>query len=176
MLSSRQAMNTSFDPLDLVNTYGAFGSVGRERFEVILEGTSDATIDEQTHWQDYELPCKPGDVRRRPCVLGPYHYRLDWQMWFAALSSYHEEPWIVHLASKLLRGDRIVESLFAYDPFPTTPPRFIRAELYRYEFTRLGDGSGAWWRRERESEYLPPLSADDPTLLAFLAAHGWSDR
>ena len=28
MLSARQIMNTSFDPLDLVNTYGAFGSVG----------------------------------------------------------------------------------------------------------------------------------------------------
>ncbi|HVY44467.1 MAG TPA: lipase maturation factor family protein, partial [Minicystis sp.] len=68
LLSSRQAMNTTFEPFDLVNTYGAFGSVSRERREVILEGTSDAHVDERTTWREYELPCAPGDVRRAPCV------------------------------------------------------------------------------------------------------------
>ena len=36
LVSSEQAMNTSFDRLRLVNTYGAFGSIDRERFESSL--------------------------------------------------------------------------------------------------------------------------------------------
>jgi len=173
LLSSRQAMNTSFDPFSLVNTYGAFGSVGKERYEVILEGTSDAVPEGEAAWKAYELPCKPGDVARRPCVITPYHYRLDWQMWFAGFMSYRDQPWIVHLVYKLLSGDRGVKKLFANDPFPGRPPRYVRATLYRYRFTKLGDGSGAWWQRERVQEYLPPLSVDDPWLLSFLDAYGW---
>ncbi|AUX43505.1 membrane protein [Sorangium cellulosum] len=173
LLSPRQAMNASFDKLALVNTYGAFGSVGRERYEVILEGTSDEALGEGTRWLEYDLPCKPGDVRRRPCLITPYHYRLDWQIWFAAFGSYESEPWLVHFIYKLLAGDPGAQRLLAKNPFPGAPPRYIRAELYRYSFTRAGDGSGAWWRRERVAEYLPPLSADDPALLHFLDAHGW---
>ena len=83
LLSARQAMNASFEPFDLVNTYGAFGSVSRERYELIIEGTSATSLDEHTRWKEYELPCKPGRVDRRPCWVTPYHYRLDWQLWFA---------------------------------------------------------------------------------------------
>ncbi|WP_437942474.1 lipase maturation factor family protein [Sorangium sp. So ce341] len=173
LLSPRQAMNATFDSFGLVNTYGAFGSVGRERYEVILEGTSDEALGEGTRWLEYDLPCKPGDVRRRPCVITPYHYRLDWQIWFAAFGSYESEPWLVHFIYKLLTGDPGAQRLLGRNPFPGAPPRYIRAELYRYSFTRIGDGSGAWWRRERVGAYLPPLSADDPALRRFLAAHGW---
>jgi hypothetical protein len=174
LLSPRQAMNATFDRFALVNTYGAFGSVGRERYEVILEGTSDETVGESTRWLEYDLPCKPGDVRRRPCIITPYHYRLDWQIWFAAFKTYEQEPWIVNFVYKLLRGDRGAESLLAKNPFPNAPPQYIRAELYRYAFTRLGDGSGAWWRRDRVAEYLPPLSVDDEALLQFLDAYGFA--
>jgi hypothetical protein len=176
MLSPGQAMNASFDPFGLVNTYGAFGSVGRERYEVILQGTSAEAPDEAAEWLEYDLPCKPGDVRRRPCIITPYHYRLDWQIWFAAFGSYQDEPWLVHFIYKLLRGDPGAQRLLAKNPFPGAPPRYIRAELYRYAFTRIGDGSGAWWRRERVGEYLPPLSVDEPALLRFLEAHGWARR
>jgi hypothetical protein len=173
LFSRRQAMNATFDRLGLVNTYGAFGAVGKQRFEVILQGTHDETPDESARWLDYELPCKPGDVNRRPCAMAPYHYRLDWQIWFAAFSSYDQEPWIVHLTYKLLLGDRGVMRLLDNDPFPDKPPKYIRAELYRYEFTRIGDGSGAWWRRKRVAEYMPPVSVDDPGLLDFVQAYGW---
>jgi Lipase maturation factor len=88
LFSERQLMNYSWEPLHLVNTYGAFGSVGRERNEIILEGTSDERLGPETVWRAYELPCKPGDPMRRPCLITPYHYRLDWQIWFAAMSSY----------------------------------------------------------------------------------------
>ena len=142
LLSSDQAMNASFEPLDLVNTYGAFGSVGRERYEVILEGTRDATPDATASWHEYELPCMPGDVRRRPCFITPYHYRLDWQMWFvgndaARGEAIEDEPWLVHLVWQLLAGDPSPEPLLARDPFlGGPPPRWIRAGIWRYGFAR----------------------------------------
>ena len=171
LLGSRQVMNGSFDRLHLVNTYGAFGSVGKRRREIIVEGTSDAAITESTLWRAYEFKCKPGDVHRRPCVVAPYQYRIDWQIWFAAMSSYQRQPWFVHFVAKLLQGDAGALSLLATDPFPDAPPRFIRAELYEYEFTRFGDPSGAWWTRKRVGPYLPPVSLDTPGLRTFLRRH-----
>lgn len=172
MLSPRQAMNLSFDPLHLVNTYGAFGSVGRVRNEIIIEGTLDPVAETAVHWKAYEFPCKPGDVRRRPCLVTPYHYRLDWQMWFAAMSDAESEPWFVHLVYELLRNEPAVTGLLAYNPFPDRPPRFIRAELYEYRFTRLGDGSDAYYLRERVGSYLEPVSLQSPALLRYLRAYG----
>ena len=159
--------------LHLVNTYGAFGSVGKHRHEVILEGTSDTSITAATLWRPYEFKCKPGDVYRRPCVVAPYQYRIDWQIWFAAMSTYQREPWLVHFVTKLLQGDPAALSLLATNPFPDAPPRFVRAELYEYEFTHFGDTSGAWWTRKRVGPYLPPLSLDSPGLRTFLHRHGW---
>ena len=173
LLSSEQAMNRSYDRLHLVGTYGAFGSVGQERHEVIVLGTLAEQPTPDAEWREYEFPCKPGDVRRRPCLISPYHYRLDWQLWFAGFSPPSREPWLVHLVAKLLEGDATIKPLLARDPFPGEPPRFVRVDLYRYRFTRPGDGSGAWWRRERLGTYLPPLSVGDPRLVNFLAAQGW---
>jgi hypothetical protein len=173
MLSPGQVMNTSFDPLDLVNTYGAFGSIGRERFEIVLEGTSAASPDLDAKWQEYEFPCKPGDPRRRPCWISPYHYRLDWQMWFAAMPGAGTEPWLVHFVAKLLEADPGSRGLLARDPFGERPPRFVRARYYRYRFTARGEVSGAWWSRELVGDYLPALSRDDPRLVEFLSAQGW---
>ena len=173
LLSSHQAMNTSFNRLDLVNTYGAFGSVGRQRPEIVFEGTDEEVPGASTHWKEYEFPCKPGDPNRRPCVVSPYHYRLDWQIWFAAMSTPSRYPWTLHFVWKLLHDDAGTLSLLANDPFPDHPPRFIRARLYRYEFAPLGDPGGAWWRRTLLGTWLPPLSADDPRLLRILSAYGW---
>jgi hypothetical protein len=170
MLSPHQRMNTSFEPLHLVNSYGAFGSIGRVRDEIIIEGTSDARPGPATKWRAYEFKCKPGRVDRMPCWITPYHYRLDWQMWFAAMSDAESEPWLVHMIYKLLHNDRGVISLLANDPFPNRPPRYIRAELYRYQFTHFG--SRAWWTRRRIASYLPPVSSDNPSLLEFLAQYG----
>jgi hypothetical protein len=176
MLSPRQAMNQSFDPLHLVNTYGAFGSVGRVRNEIVLSGTLEPAAETAVDWREFELPCKPGDVRRRPCLITPYHYRLDWQMWFAAMSDPESEPWFVNLAYKLLAGEPEVLRLFANDPFAGRRPRFVRAELYEYRFTRLGDGSGAYWRRTRLGSYLDPVSLQSPALLRYLRAYGLLKR
>ena len=185
MLSPAQVMNASFDPLRLVNTYGAFGHIGRERLEIVLLGTLDAVPDADADWREYAFPCKPGDPLRRPCVVSPYHLRLDWQMWFAAMSDYRTQPWLVHLVYKLLHAEPGALSLLAADPFDGRRPRFIRADLYRYRFAGRDDGEGfaparegdgglqPWWERERLGPYLPPLSARDPGLLRVIASFGW---
>jgi len=167
MLSPRQVMNTSFDPFELVNTYGAFGSIGRERYEIVLEGTVDEQATAQARWVEYQFKCKPSDPMRRPCWVSPYHYRLDWQMWFAAMPGAGTPLWLVRMVAKLLDGDRAVRGLLAHGPFEDRPPRWIRGRYYRYQFTRWGEPG--WWRRTLVGEYLPPLAADSPELKDALA-------
>jgi len=174
MLSPRQIMNTSFDPLDLVNTYGAFGSVGRERLNVVFEGTMDETPGDNANWKAYTYKGLPVALDKRPPQVAPYQLRLDWQMWFAAMSSYEEYPWTLNLVSKLLHNDPGAVSLFAGNPFPGKPPRWIRAVLYRYSFATPGNANGRWWNRKRVGDvWLPAMSADDPQLIEFLKREGW---
>ncbi|MBA0124511.1 lipase maturation factor family protein [Haloechinothrix sp. YIM 98757] len=160
MVSRRQVMNRSFDPLRLVNTYGAFGSITRRRDEIVIEGTSDAAPGADTEWFEYEFKGKPGDVRRRPPQVAPYHLRLDWLMWFAALSPSMAGPWFRPLVAKLLEGDRDTLKLLRHNPFPERPPTHVRARLYRYRFTTPAERreTGAWWHRELIGEFLPPVS------------------
>nr|XP_011746757.2 lipase maturation factor 1 isoform X1 [Macaca nemestrina] len=123
LLSSRQVMNTHFNSLHIVNTYGAFGSITKERTEVILQGTASPNASApDAVWEDYEFKCKPGDPSRRPCLISPYHYRLDWLMWFAAFQTYEHNDWILHLAGKLLASDAEALSLLAHNPFASRPP------------------------------------------------------
>lgn len=170
LFSPRQAMNASFDPLHLVNAYGAFGSVTKNRNEIILEGTEDAEITPLTQWKEYEFKAKPGDVHRRPPVVAPYHLRLDWLMWFAAMADWRHHPWIINLMNKLLHNDPEVLALMGENPFPNHPPQFIRAVLYSYRFTSAQERkeTGDWWVRKPLGLYLPPVSADNKTLKIIL--------
>jgi hypothetical protein len=168
-------MNSSFDPFHLVNTYGAFGSITRIRNEVILEGTSDEVVTAQSKWLEYGFKGKPGDPARRPPQVTPYHYKIDWQMWFAAMSPYYDHPWILNLIAKLLKNDSATLSLISDNPFAGKPPHSIRAELYEYHYTAVGDPSGNWWTRKRVDEYLPPLSLDEPSFAEVLRKRGWND-
>jgi hypothetical protein len=174
LASGRQLMNYSYDPLDLVNTYGAFGTVGRERDEIIFEGTDDELITGETKWKEYEFKAKPGDPNRRPPFVAPYQPRIDWQIWFAAMSSPAEYPWTLHFVWKLLHNDRGTLSLIANNPFPDAPPHYIRARLYRYRFAPIGDK--AWWKREPVGEWLPVLSADNPQFRRLLESMNWLDE
>jgi len=177
MLSPGQIMNTSFNRLDLVNTYGAFGSVGRERMNVVFEGTMDETPDENAHWTAYSYKGLPVALNKRSPQIAPYQLRLDWQMWFAAMSSPEEYPWTLNLVWKLLHNDPGALGLFADNPFPNKPPRYIRAVLYRYRFADPGNPEGRWWNRERIGNlWLPPLSANDSRLTEFLKGEGWLPR
>lgn len=176
MISPRQIMNTSFDPLDLVNTYGAFGSVGKERMNVVFEGTDATTLGTNTVWTPYPYFALPVALDRRPPQVAPYQPRLDWQMWFASMSSPQEYPWTLHLIWKLLHNDAGALSLFGGNPFPEKPPHYVRAVLYRYSFAPPGNPQHAWWRRDMLGLWLPPLSADDPRLLDLLKQAGWLDH
>ena len=112
-------MNTSFEPFRIVNTYGAFGSVTKTRHEVIFKGARVADkVDENTTWLEYEFKCKPGSVSRRPCLISPYHYRLDWLLWFAAFQSYEYHPWILSMCGKFFLNDKnFTRHMIAHNPF-----------------------------------------------------------
>jgi len=160
MASRHQVMNAAYNRLFLGNTYGLFGRITRVRPEVIIEGTDDEWPGPATEWKPYEFKAKPGDVSRRPRQVAPYHLRLDWLMWFAALSPRYAESWFVPLVVKLLEGDPGTLRLLAGNPFPDRPPRFVRARLYHYRFATPEERrrTGAWWSRELVGEYLPPVT------------------
>lgn len=169
LASHHQAMNRSYDRLALVNTYGAFGSVGMERYELVIEGTRDADAT-TARWSAYELPCKPGDLTRRPCLLGPYHLRLDWLIWFAAMHDRPRDPWVLHLVWKLLDGDRGIRELLAVDPFDGIVPRYVRIRRFAYHLEPYA--SPTWWTRNHEELWLQPLSLDSPGLRETLEEYG----
>jgi hypothetical protein len=164
MLSPRQIMNTSFDPLDLVNTYGAFGTVGKERLNVVFEGTADDDSTDKAIWKPYLYKGLPVLPDKRPPQIAPYQLRLDWQMWFAAMSTPEEYPWTRTLVSKLLQNDPAAVGLFAGNPFPGKPPKYVRAVLHRYSFAKPGNPQGLWWQRERLGLWLPAMASGDPRL------------
>jgi hypothetical protein len=174
LVSPKQIMNTSFDPLDLVNTYGAFGSVGRERLNVVFQGTEAEIPDERAVWRDYPYRALPVALNQRPRQIAPYQPRLDWQMWFAAMGVPGQYPWTLHLVWKLLHNDPGALSLFQDNPFPQKPPRYIRAALYRYRFAK--PGNAMWWDRELLGLWLPPLSSEDPRFIDLLKQAGWLDQ
>jgi hypothetical protein len=159
LFSSRQAMNTTYNPLHLVNSYGAFGSITRPRYEVVIEGTNEPIIGPETVWKEYEFKGKPGRLSKLPIQIAPYHLRLDWLMWFAGFSTRYAEPWLGVLIEKLLQNDPAILKLIKHNPFPDAPPRFIRALHYEYYFTspRERRATGNWWRRKLVGLYVPPV-------------------
>src|SRR5713101_4841084 len=142
----------------IVNGYGLFRVMTKDRGEIVIEGSADG-ID----WLPYEFKWKPGDVNRAPGWCAPHQPRLDWQMWFAALGSYRQNPWFVQLVTSLLHGKPQVAALFERNPFPQNPPSYVRAALYRYRFTTAEEHreTGAWWKRQELGEYLPSVSLED---------------
>ena len=119
----------------------------------MIEGSRDGV-----NWLPYEFPWKPGNVYRAPGWVAPFQPRLDWQMWFAALGDVRQNPWFVRLLVRLLEGSRDLLRLFERNPFADRPPEYIRAKLYDYRFTRSAEGSAAWWKREEQGLYCPPIS------------------
>jgi hypothetical protein len=150
-------------PLRVVDSYGLFAVMTTERPEIIIEGSEDGVS-----WRPYEFRYKPGDLTRRPAFVAPHMPRLDWQMWFAALSDYGREPWLLSFCRRLLQGTPEVLDLLEENPFPRAPPRFIRAVVYDYRFTDAATRrrTGAWWQREPRGLYCPILMLDGDRLIA----------
>ena len=168
LLSRRQLMNFSFNRLHFVGSYGAFGHITKQRYEVVLEGTSEAVLSRDTAWYEYEFKGKPGDPMRLPPQVAPYHLRLDWLMWFAAMGSASRQPWMLPLVARLLENDRATLRLLRGNPFPGQPPTFVRARLFLYRFTTPAERrqTGAWWSRSLLGEYLPPMARRESGELA----------
>ncbi len=142
-------------PLRSINGYGLFRVMTTERPEIVIEGSRDGA-----HWSEYRFRWKPSAVTGRPRFVAPYHPRLDWQMWFAALDPPSNEPWLESLVRRLLEGSPQVLSLLDGNPFPDAPPRYVRLAYYRYRFSTAAVRSrtGAWWERAFKGYLTPPLS------------------
>ena len=178
LLSKRQVMNTSFDNFRLVNTYGAFGTVGHERYEVIFYMTTNNTISSKTEWTEIIFKCKPGPINRRPCLITPYHYRLDWQIWFAGFKPHtpRQHTWIYLFIAQLLNGDintyKLLDNSMLNYVKQNKKPKYIKADMYQYYFTNKWDNKN-WWKREYISSYLPPLSLKRNDYQNILKQLGW---
>ncbi len=140
-----------------------------------MEGTDDSVLTSGTKWLEYGFKGKPGDPGRIPPQIAPYHLRLDWLMWFAAMSDYSEFPWFVHFMAKLLQNDHDTLSLIASNPFRDHAPRYVRAQLYEYHFTSPDEHrkTGQWWRRQLVGSYFPPVSLQTPAFQNVLVEQGW---
>jgi hypothetical protein len=171
LVSRAQAMNRNYNPFHLVSAYGAFGNVGRERYEIVIEGTTDRVITPATRWLEYGFKGKPGDPMRMPPQVAPYHLRLDWLIWFLPFSvrtsgsgirvSGHDR-WFIRFIERLLAGDRELLKLMGRNPFEEQPPAFVRALFYEYRYTTSEEKrqTGAWWVRKLLGVYLQPTSRE----------------
>jgi hypothetical protein len=163
MLSQQQIMNTSFDSLHLVNTYGAFGAITKTRYQLVVEGTRASDPDEDD-WQAYRFKGQPIRTDERPPQWAPYHLRLDWQLWFAAMRPRPSarQRWFFAFLEALLAGDDDTIGLLAHNPFPDASPEKIRVLRYRYRYTTPDERAetGDWWRRKHVGVYVPPCSPD----------------
>lgn len=151
------ALSHAVTPYNIVNTYGLFQVITTRRPEIVLEGSRDGET-----WHPYEFRYKPGDPERRPPAVAPHQPRLDWQMWFAALGHYRQSPWFLDLCRRLLEGSPPVTGLLARNPFPESPPRYLRAQLYDYRFTTPDEKrrTGDWWKRTFQKTYLGKIQLE----------------
>jgi lipase maturation factor 1 len=158
-----ETLTRTLSPYQAVNSYGLFAVMTTTRPEIVVEGSDDGE-----GWKPYEFRYKPGDLYRAPRWIQPFQPRLDWQMWFAALGTYENNPWFPGLMLRLLEGSPDVLGLLEDNPFPNHPPRFVRAELFEYSFAgqEIHKRTGVWWQRRPLGIYLPPVgikgAADSP--------------
>lgn len=160
-------------PFRTINNYGLFAVMTTSRPEIIIEGSND-----KVNWQQYEFNWKPGNIKRVPAFVEPHQPRLDWQMWFAALSNYQNNPWFVSFCARLLEGSKDVVNLLKKNPFSKNPPRYIRAVLYDYHFTDLDEkkSTKSWWVRMDKGLYFPLVTLKDGTLVQVVELQGDDDN
>ncbi len=156
--SSARVLERWVSPFGIVNTYGLFAVMTTTRPEITIQGSNDGIT-----WLDYSFRFKPGDLTKAPGWVAPYQPRLDWQMWFAALSGREGTPWFGNLLIRLLQGAPEVSGLLAGNPFPAAPPKYVRALLFDYSFTDFTErrATGDWWKRRSLGPYFPPVSLED---------------
>lgn len=141
-------------PFRIANQYGLFAVMTRERDEIEFQGSRDGK-----HWTDYRFRYKPQDLKEAPGIYAPYQPRFEWNLWFASLSDFERNTWVVQTEVLLLRNDPSVISLFRSNPFPGKPPMEVRAVLWQYRFTDFSTKheTGRWWDRNFEGLYAPVI-------------------
>ncbi|CAF1004684.1 unnamed protein product, partial [Didymodactylos carnosus] len=164
-----QTWYNKYEQYHIFNAYGLFRSMtgvdGRP--ELIIEGAFESTNSKGLQWKEYEFQAKPGILSHSPTFVAPHQPRLDWQMWFAALSNYQHEAWLANFLYRLLTNQNEVLKLIKYSPFANKPPKYLRVMLYRYNFTELG--SSNWWKRELLTrEWFPTISLDTQWFIDYI--------
>ncbi|ETO28285.1 lipase maturation factor 1 [Reticulomyxa filosa] len=193
LISPGQIMNTSFDNFRIVFFFFFFFmfvtnsvfeiviyflfcfSFEMQRHEVIFEVTHDSKVNKYSKWTEVIFKCKPGPLDRRPCVITPYHYRLDWQIWFAGFPPHSpfsgRNAWIFLFARQLLLAEKatldLLDQSFVKAFYgdgtdnKTRAPTFIRAQMYLYQFTDDVSEKNWWKRTKTLDNYLPPIHLKD---------------
>ena len=153
-LSPLRLVEQSLARFQVLNNYGLFAVMTTERPELVIQGSND-----QIEWRDYDFPYKPGELHRALPLVAPYQPRLDWQMWFAALGTFNENPWVGNLMYRILVGDPAVLHLLSLPPF-SKPPRYLRVMIFNYTFTDSAERNrtGAVWRRQLQGTWFGPVS------------------
>ena len=139
-------------PFRIANQYGLFAVMTRARYEIEFQGSRDGK-----HWTAYPFRYKPQDPKEAPGIYAPYQPRFDWNLWFASLDNFEQNPWVIQTEDLLLKNDPSVLSLFRSNPFPGQPPLEVRAVAWQYWFTDLSTKreTGLWWRRTFLGLYAP---------------------
>jgi hypothetical protein len=156
---------SALEPFRIANRYGLFAVMTRGRYEIEFQGSDDGQ-----NWLVYPFRFKPQDPGKPPGIYAPYQPRFDWNLWFASLSTWRQEPIVVRTEQSLLRGDGDVLLLFAGNPFLHAPPHQVRAVIWQYWFTTPDErrSQGVWWRRQNLGLYAPTLERESDGRVVVL--------
>ncbi|HET6217197.1 MAG TPA: lipase maturation factor family protein [Acidobacteriaceae bacterium] len=148
---------TMLEPFRIANQYGLFAVMTRGRYEIEFQGSRDGQV-----WVAYPYRFKPQALNRAPGIYAPYQPRFEWNLWFASLGSWQQNPLVPRTEERLLTNDPDVLALFAGNPFANSPPRQVRAVLWQYWFTSMEQKrkTGDWWTRKLLGVYAPVLERD----------------
>jgi predicted DCC family thiol-disulfide oxidoreductase YuxK len=157
-VDATRVLEARLQPFLVVNSYGLFRVMTTTRPEIVIR----ATLDDET-WVELDFRWKPDALDQAPAWAQPHMPRLDWRLWFEALSweravqplrPYRPSPWFVAFLMKLVEAEPAVLDLLAEPPFQGRPPREVRASLFLYTFvgsdaTPPDAEDGRWWRRQQ---------------------------
>jgi hypothetical protein len=145
----------ALEPLRIANGYGLFAVMTPHRYEIEFQGSNDGI-----NWTPYPFRYKPQDVRERPRIYAPYQPRFDWNLWFASLGGWEQNPMVPRTAELLLENDADVLGLFRGNHFAAAPPKYVRAVLWQYWFSTAAEkrATGIWWTRQLLGPYTPTIT------------------
>ena len=141
-------------PFRIANRYGLFAVMTPARYLIEFQGSNDGV-----HWTAYPYRYQPQNVHQAPGIYAPYQPRFDWNLWFASLGNWRQYPFVLNCEARLLLGSPAVLQLFAGNPFPSAPPRYVRTVVWQYWFSTPEEKrtQGVWWTRTLLGLYAPPL-------------------